>query len=94
MDKFSVQYLAMITIFPICGLLFLKNLKVLVLISAYGVYAIYAYLIFIVYIMIDNLTNGTEVFQDMTVFSFDIGNLAGASAMALNTHMWMGKVIK
>ena len=56
-NKFSLQWVTVITFFPLLVLLKLKNMNLLVKISNYGVYTIYVYVGYILYIFCENWEN-------------------------------------
>ena len=53
-NKFSLQWVTVITFFPLLVLLKLKNINLLIKISNYGVYTIYVYVGYILYIFCEN----------------------------------------
>lgn len=91
-SRMSEQWLAVISFLPLLGVLFIKNLNLIVKFTAVGVYSVLVYFIFIGYVFIDNIKNinGSEV----KLFSFDIGNLAGTCALAFTIHTIVAPVSK
>ena len=74
------------------GVLFIKNLNFIVKLTAVGVYSVLVYFIFIGYVFIDNLKN--IIGNEIKLFSFDIGNLAGTCALAFTIHTIVAPVSK
>jgi amino acid permease len=88
----SEQWLAVISFIPLLALLFIKNLKLIVKLTAIGIYSVLVYFIFIGYVFIDNIKNIKA--NDIKLFSFDIGNLAGTCALAFTIHTIVAPISK
>lgn len=77
--------------FVICyGLVSLKNLSFLIVIAGYGVWTIISFVAFIVVFFFYELIGNHDFFHnvsDITLFSWDIGKLAGTAAMAFAVHI-------
>ncbi|KRX10480.1 hypothetical protein PPERSA_08782 [Pseudocohnilembus persalinus] len=89
-DRFSIPYMTLIS-FAICfGLVSLKNLSFLIVIAGYGVWTIISFVVFILIVFFDQLfsnKNFAHDVSDITLFSWDIGKLAGTGAMAFAVHI-------
>ena len=88
----SGQWLAVISFLPLLGILFVKNLKLILKFTSIGVYSVVVYFVFIAYVFIDNVKNidGPKV----KLFSWDIGNLAGTCALAFTIHTVVAPISK
>ena len=89
-DKFSVQYLALISFVPLLLLIFIKNLTILIRLTSLGVLSVFVYLGFIFYefFSIDHID------VDIPLFKPDIGNLAGTCAVAFTVHTVVNPILK
>ena len=75
-------------------LMFIKDVKKLVKFNEYGVYAVYCYVILIFYTFLSNFEGIKEHKDDVKMFSWKIGDLAGTSALAFTIHATFPPVIK
>jgi hypothetical protein len=88
------QWLAVITFLPLLALLFIKNLGLLVKMTAIGVWSVFVYFIFVGYAFIDNLVQGRVHPGEIKLISWDIGNLAGTAALAFTIHTVVAPIMK
>ncbi|KAL4489048.1 hypothetical protein ABPG73_005535 [Tetrahymena malaccensis] len=95
-SQFSLQYLGYISAIPIGFLTFIRKMDILVKISEYGIYSIFSFVIFIFTVFISNVASGRlgRSSSQVNLWSFDIGNVSGASAIGYSVHTTIGPVIK
>jgi amino acid permease len=92
--KMSEQWLAVITYLPLLGMLFIKNLGLLVRMTAIGVWSVFIYFIFVGYAFVDNINQGQVHPSQLKLFSWDIGNLAGTAALAFTIHTVVAPIMR
>ncbi len=90
----SEQWLAVITFLPLLSLLLIKNLGILVRLTAVGVLSVFTYFAFVAYAFIENIVNGRVNLGQLKYFSWDIGNLAGTAALAFTIHTVVAPIMK
>lgn len=93
-SQFGEQWLAVITFLPLLATLFIKNLSLLVKLTAIGVISVFVYFIFVGYAFVDNLIQGAVDVSTMKMFSWDIGNLAGTAALAFTIHTVVAPIMR
>jgi hypothetical protein len=86
--------LAVITFLPLLATLFIKNLRLLVKMTAIGVVSVFVYFIFIGYAFVDNISQGNVDVSTMKLVSWDIGNLAGTAALAFTIHTVVAPIMR
>ncbi len=91
-DKVSVQILSLIVFAPLLGVMFIKNLSFLVKLTSIGVISVIAYWCFILYHFFPSISDIN--FQDVPLFSWNFGNLAGVCAVAFTIHTVVNPLIK
>lgn len=93
-NVFSIQYMSLIAYFPLLALIFIKKLDLMVKLAQIGVYSVFIYFIFIGYEFIQSAVTGNINFDEITWFGWDIGNLAGGSALAFTIHTICTPILK
>ena len=91
-SKMSEQWLAVISFLPLLAFLLIKNLNLVIKLAAFGTYSVVIYLVFIVYVFFDNV-KAIDMSQ-IKLFSWDVGNLAGTSALAFTIHTVVAPICK
>lgn len=86
--------MAVITFLPLLATLFIKNLRLLVKMTAIGVVSVFVYFIFIGYAFVDNISQGNVDVSTMKLVSWDIGNLAGTAALAFTIHTVVAPIMR
>lgn len=90
----SEQWLAVITFLPLLGMLFIKNLGLLVRMTAIGVWSVFVYFIFVGYAFVDNILQNQVHPNEIKLFTWDIGNLAGTAALAFTIHTVVAPIMR
>lgn len=91
-DKVSVQILSLIVFAPLLGVMFIKNLSFLVKLTSIGVISVIAYWCFILYHFFPSVSDIN--LQNVPLFSWNFGNLAGVCAVAFTIHTVVNPLIK
>jgi hypothetical protein len=77
----------------------IKDFVLLVKIASYGILSIISYCIFIIYVFATNMSSSDGYREyakehPITLFSWDIGSLAGVAALAFTVHVNSASVIR
>jgi amino acid permease len=93
-DTFSEQWLTLIIFLPMMGMVFIKNLNLMVKLSGYGAYSAVLYFVFVVYKFIETAADGKIDTDKINWVTADVGNLAGTCALAFTIHTMVVTFVK
>lgn len=91
-DKFSMQYMSLLSLLPLLAMTFIKDISLLIRLTALGVVSVGIYMIFILYEFFGSV--GDVNFNDLPLFSTNFGDLAGTCAIAFTIHTVVNPIMK
>lgn len=91
-DRFSMQYMSLVSLLPLLAMTFIKDISLLIRLTALGVVSVGIYMVFILYEFFSTI--GSVSFDKLIFFSSNLGDLAGTCAIAFTIHTVVNPILK